>query len=84
MPSVKVILMLSAIVMAVYFVDNSAASPYPSIGNNPKGKTKRLGNCAFFSYNFPVFCYMLKRKYSMTVHNVEVEKKTEKAAKEKV
>lgn len=54
MPSAKVILMLSAIVMAIYFVDNSAASPYPSIGNkNPKGKTKRLGNCAFFFYNFP-------------------------------
>lgn len=55
MPSVKVILMLSAIVMTIYFVDNSAASPYPSIGN-PKGKTKRLGNCAFFFYNFLVFC----------------------------
>lgn len=40
----KVILMLSAIVLAVYFIDNSAASPYPSIG---KGKSKRLGKCAF-------------------------------------
>jgi hypothetical protein len=48
MPSAKVILMLSAVVLAIYFVDNSVGSPYPSIGN-PKGKTKRLGNCAFFS-----------------------------------
>lgn len=44
MPSMKVILLLSAIMLTVYFVDNSAGNPYPSIG---KGKTKRLGNCAF-------------------------------------
>lgn len=45
MPSMKVLLMLSAIVFAVYFVDSSAGNPYPSIGS--KGKSKRLGNCAF-------------------------------------
>lgn len=46
MPSMKVILLLSAILLTVYFVDNSAGSPYPSIG---KGKTKNaFGNCAFF------------------------------------
>lgn len=42
--------MLSAIVFAVYFVDNSAGNPYPSIGS--KGKSKRLGNCAFLVYEF--------------------------------
>lgn len=52
MPSVKVILMLSAIVMTVYFVDNIAASPYPSIGTSSKGKTKRLGNCAYYYFDF--------------------------------
>lgn len=41
----KVILLVSAIMLAVYFVDNIAASPYPSIG---KGKSKRLGKCAFY------------------------------------
>lgn len=51
MPSMKVILMLAAIVFAVYFVDNSAGNPYPSIGSN-KGKSKRLGNCAFLVYEF--------------------------------
>lgn len=70
MPSVKVILMLSAIVMTICFVDNSAASPYPSIGNS-KGKTKRLGNCAFFvNYNFPQFM----RKFSFIMLRLKKEK----------
>lgn len=47
MPSMKAILMLSAIMLAIYFVDNCAGNPYPSIGN---GKTKRLGNCAFLLF----------------------------------
>lgn len=47
MPSMKVILLLSAIMLSVYFIDNCAGNPYPSIGNQ-KGKSKRLGNCAFF------------------------------------
>lgn len=41
MPSIKIVLMLSAIVLSVYLVDNCAGNPYPSIG---KGKSKRLGN----------------------------------------
>lgn len=41
MPSIKAVLLLSAIVLSVYLVDNCAGNPYPSIG---KGKSKRLGN----------------------------------------
>lgn len=71
MPSVKVILMLSAIVMTIYFVDNSAASPYPSIGN-PKGKANRLGNCAF---SFIISSNFLRRKYSVRLFIVLKTKK---------
>lgn len=52
----KVILLMSAIMLAVYFVDNIAASPYPSIG---KGKSKRLGKCAFYLISFLHFLSMI-------------------------
>ena len=53
MPSMKAILLLSAIMMTVYFVDNCAGNPYPSIGNQ-NGKSKRLGNCAFLFIIFVI------------------------------
>lgn len=45
MPSMRVLLMLTAVVLTVYFTENCAGNPYPSIGK-AKGKSKRLGKCA--------------------------------------
>lgn len=68
MPSIKIVLMLSAIVLSVYLVDNCAGNPYPSIG---KGKSKRLGNfCLLLLFNFVsdfVWKFSMKSFHVMTV-----------------
>lgn len=66
MPSMKVVLMLSAIMLAICFVDNCAGNPYPSIGN--KGKTKRLGNCAFLLFQCAL---VVKRSHVGNVLNIK-------------
>lgn len=60
----KVVLLMSVIMLAAYFVDNCAGNPYPSIGNQ-KGKSKRLGNCAFITLLF--LQESLLRKFSYVI-----------------
>lgn len=80
MPSMKIILLLSAVVMMVYFVDNSAASPYPTIGTG-NSKKKRLGNCAFVFIIFFSSVYVMKLGRLFERENAQRQLGDEKAFK---
>jgi hypothetical protein len=53
MPSLKIVFVMSAMILAVYLIDDCVGSPYPgpypSIGTS-KGKSKKIGNCALLIF----------------------------------
>lgn len=66
MASMRVFLMLSSVLLIFCAIDHCAGNPYPSIGNS-NGKSKRLGNCAFYC------CLIWRKKLEKVWEDVECE-----------
>lgn len=61
MASVKVFVVLSALVLTICLIEMSAGSPFasPSVGKHNKGKNKKLGNIFFCSL---ILYYILHKR----------------------